>query len=119
MDKNGETMTVHSLSAGAEDGTEVLVTPILPNGQVMDDGWAEDLAASYAEGKITLKTELVGEDGKKLGYEFKDIYMGTYESAEAANEAATAYHDLHEAVMEASDAFDGLNGTMSNTSTLM
>ena len=65
----------------------------------------------FANGEIKLDTVLVGEDGKDLEYTFQDIYMGTYDTVEAANAAAEAYHNYHEAITDANEALKNLNDT--------
>ena len=110
VDKDGFIETVRSTSAGIE-GAEVLVTPILPDGSELSDATAQSYAEKFAKGEIKLTTKLVDDSGKALDYTFKDIYMGTFDSVEAADAAAEAYHNYHEEVLNANEALKELNGT--------
>jgi hypothetical protein len=104
----GGIMTYNSLSSGVKGGKEILVTPILPDGTVMSDNWAEEYASKMSAGEIELETKLVDENGKELDYQFKDIFMGAFDDVEAANKAAEAYHEYGAAVFEAAGAVDEL-----------
>ena len=86
---------------------------------MLGEGALGDYARQFANGEITLDTKLVGEDGKELAYTFKDIYMGTFDSAEAANAAAQAYHNYHDAVLDANNALQSLNGTQTKQLNLL
>jgi hypothetical protein len=110
VNAEGAIETVRSTSAG-NGQVEVLVTPILPDGSELTDASAQRYAEMFANGEIKLDTVLVGEDGKDLKYTFQDIYMGTYDTVEAANAAAEAYHNYHEAIIDANEALKNLNDT--------
>lgn len=115
---DGGIMTYHSLSSGVKGGKEVLVTPILPDGTVMSDNWAEEYANKMSAGEIELETKLVDENGKELNYQFKDIFMGAFDDVAAADKAAEAYHEYGAAVFEAAGALTELTAkqqAMQNT----
>ena len=111
INADGTVSTVSALSSGNGE-VEVLVTPILPDGSRLSEDSADKYASMFANKEIDLTTKLVGEDGQELEYSFKDIYMGTYDTVEAANEVAESLHEWHEAISKA-------NTELSKTSSMM
>ena len=86
-------MSYYSLSSGNES-FEVLVSPILPDGTMLSEITARNLARAYANGQITKNTVI-----DNTNYHFSDIFMGRYTSIAAADRAAEAYHNYHERLM--------------------
>ena len=111
INADGSVSTVESLSSGNGE-VEVLVTPILPDGSRLSENSVAEYAEMFANGEIDLETKLVGEDGKELEYSFKDIYMGTYDTLEAAEEVAASLHEWHDAISQT-------NSELSKTSSMM
>ena len=97
----------------------VVLTPILPDGTKLTDAGLQQIAEQYLNGEIDLNTKLVGEDNKELKYTLREIFMGLYDSVEAADAAAEAYHNYHESIMSAESDTKSFNQTINNTTTLM
>lgn len=119
LDEEGNTMTYYSSTVGPEEGPQVLMTPILPDGSMLSDDSFMEYAEKYLNGEIELETKLVGEDGQDLNATFSDVFMGLYDTAEAAGDAAQAYHEYHEAVMEAKEGTEALTDSVKETSSMM
>jgi len=74
--------TILSTSFGV-DGKEILVTPVLPNGEILSNEELENyLFDLLAQGDIALETS--------------PIYLGTFEDIEAANEYGESLHNIQE-----------------------
>jgi len=86
----------------------VLVTPILPNGEKIDDKLLRKYVATYLSTN-TLTFPLDEVNGAVSAYTFADIFMGYYHSIEEADAAANAFHNYHEAVMQ-----DNSNGILTD-----
>lgn len=92
----GSTMTLFSSTYSFEDGTALLVTPILPNGEMLTSSELEDYISELELGGIenVLKNDRLG------------LVIGVFDSSDAeaninnAQEAANALHNLHNAQLE-------------------
>ena len=118
IDEEGNTKTYYSSTYDGDAGHLVL-TPILPDGTELTQDGLDQIAWKYLDGEIDLNTKITAEDGKDLKYTLKDIFMGLYDTEDAASAAAQAYHEYHEAVMEAEDSTSSFNATLNSTSDLM
>ena len=99
LDDNNNIMTYYSMSASNSSGTRhVLVTPILPSGEMMPKRIALQFATKYAENQININSQL---EYNKTTFLFSDIYMGTFASASRATSVGQAYSAYHAAVINA------------------